>query len=254
MSSACCCRIAPPIARRRSPTILRQAIREYRFEWQDGAMNVGVSIGIVEINSASESIGSVMAAADVACYAAKDSGRNRVHMYQSGSAPERHREMQWVSRLTRACEENRLELYYQPIVPIGATRDTRGHYELLLRMRGEHGELVQPAEFQRWILRGQATPTGVLCRSSILRSTQSLWGVACQIFSRAGAQNTAPRLPVDNQERLIVALGRRQGSRCKPRISAIVWHLLQRLVHHLPNVPCLLLGDGSCGDVRAMSD
>src|SRR5688572_683371 len=126
---------------------LRQAILEYRFEWQDGAMNVGVSIGIVEINSASESIGSVMAAADVACYAAKDSGRNRVHMYQDGSAPERHREMQWVSRLTRACEENRLELYYQPIVPIGTTRDTRGHYELLLRMRGEHGELVQPAEF-----------------------------------------------------------------------------------------------------------
>ena len=127
--------------------VLRQAIREYRFEWHDGAMNVGASIGIVEINSTSESITSVMSAADVACYAAKDSGRNRVHMYQHGAAPERHREMQWVSRLTRACEENRLELYYQPIVPIGANRDTRGHYELLLRMRGENGELVQPAEF-----------------------------------------------------------------------------------------------------------
>jgi diguanylate cyclase (GGDEF)-like protein/PAS domain S-box-containing protein len=126
---------------------LRQAIREYRFEWQDGAMNVGVSIGIVEINSASESIASVMSAADVACYAAKDSGRNRVHMYQYGAAPERHREMQWVSRLTRACEENRLELYYQPIVPIGSNRDPRGHYELLVRMRGEQGELVLPAEF-----------------------------------------------------------------------------------------------------------
>jgi diguanylate cyclase (GGDEF)-like protein/PAS domain S-box-containing protein len=126
---------------------LRQAIREFRFEWQDGAMNVGASIGIVEINSRSESIGSVMSAADVACYAAKDSGRNRVHMYQYGAAPERHREMQWVSRLTRACEENRLELYYQPIVPIGANRDPRGHYELLVRMRGEQGELVLPAEF-----------------------------------------------------------------------------------------------------------
>jgi diguanylate cyclase (GGDEF)-like protein/PAS domain S-box-containing protein len=126
---------------------LRQAIREYRFEWQDGAMNIGVSIGIVEINNSSESIASVMSAADVACYAAKDSGRNRVHMYQYGAAPERHREMQWVSRLTRACEENRLELHYQPIVPIGANRDPRGHYELLLRMRGENGQLVRPAEF-----------------------------------------------------------------------------------------------------------
>lgn len=126
---------------------LRQAIREYRFEWQDGAMNVGVSIGIIEINSDSESITSVMSAADVACYAAKDAGRNRVHTYQNGVAPERHREMQWVSRLTRAVEENRLELFYQPIVPIGATRDPRGHYELLVRMRAEHGALILPAEF-----------------------------------------------------------------------------------------------------------
>jgi EAL domain-containing protein (putative c-di-GMP-specific phosphodiesterase class I) len=55
--------------------------------------------------------------------------------------------MHLVSRLTRACEENRLELYYQPIVPIGSNRDTRRHYELLLRMRGEQGELIQPAEF-----------------------------------------------------------------------------------------------------------
>jgi diguanylate cyclase (GGDEF)-like protein/PAS domain S-box-containing protein len=126
---------------------LRQAIRDYRFEWQDGAMNIGVSVGIYELSGSSDSITSAMSAADVACYAAKDSGRNRVHAYQHGAAPERHREMQWVSRLTRACEENRLELYYQPIVPIGSTKDPRGHYELLLRMRGEQGELIHPAEF-----------------------------------------------------------------------------------------------------------
>jgi diguanylate cyclase (GGDEF)-like protein/PAS domain S-box-containing protein len=126
---------------------LRQAIRDFRFIWQDRVLNVGVSIGIVEITQDSESIASVLSAADVACYAAKDSGRNRVHMYRHGAAPERHREMQWVSRLTRACEENRLELYYQPIVPIGHNEDKRGHYELLLRMRDENGALVHPAEF-----------------------------------------------------------------------------------------------------------
>lgn len=126
---------------------LRQAVRDYRFEWQDGAINIGVSMGIVEMNGCSESISSVMSAADVACYAAKDSGRNRVHTYQHGAAPERHREMQWVSRLTRACEENRFELYYQPIVPIGAKRDARSHFELLLRLRGEQGEMIHPGEF-----------------------------------------------------------------------------------------------------------
>jgi diguanylate cyclase (GGDEF)-like protein/PAS domain S-box-containing protein len=126
---------------------LRQAIRDFRFMWNDTALNVGVSIGFVEINKDSESIVSLMSAADVACYAAKDSGRNRVHAYQPDEIPQRHREMQWVSRITRACEENRLELYFQPIVPIGQNQDDRKHYELLLRMRGEDGELVHPGEF-----------------------------------------------------------------------------------------------------------
>ena len=126
---------------------LRQTIRDFRFVWQDGVVNIGVSVGIVEINRDSESITSVLSAADVACYSAKDSGRNRIHTYQQGAAPERHREMQWVSRLMRAVEENRLELYYQPIVPIGNNADQRKHYELLIRMRGEHGEIVLPAEF-----------------------------------------------------------------------------------------------------------
>jgi diguanylate cyclase (GGDEF)-like protein/PAS domain S-box-containing protein len=126
---------------------LRQAIRDFRFSWQDGVLNVGVSIGFVEINSASDSIVSLMSAADVACYAAKDSGRNRIHAYQPDEIPQRHREMQWVSRITRACEENRLELFYQPIIAIGSNTDTRKHYELLLRMRDETGQLVRPHEF-----------------------------------------------------------------------------------------------------------
>jgi diguanylate cyclase (GGDEF)-like protein/PAS domain S-box-containing protein len=126
---------------------LRQAIRDYRFVWHDGVLNVGVSIGIVEITPETESMAALMSAADVACYAAKDQGRNRVHVYQQDNVPERHREMQWVSRLTRACEEDRLELYFQPIVPIGLNRDSRRHYELMLRMRDESGALIRPIEF-----------------------------------------------------------------------------------------------------------
>jgi len=126
---------------------LRQAIRDYRFVWNDGSLNVGASIGIVEITSETESVASLMSAADVACYAAKDQGRNRVHVYEQDNVPERHREMQWVSRLTRATDENRLELFFQPIVPIGANRDAHPHFELMLRLREEAGTLVQPIEF-----------------------------------------------------------------------------------------------------------
>jgi diguanylate cyclase (GGDEF)-like protein/PAS domain S-box-containing protein len=126
---------------------LRQAIRDFRFVWQDRVMNVGVSIGLAEINGEAETPATVLSAADVACYSAKESGRNRVQTYTEGRAPERHREMQWVSRITRACEENRLELLCQPIVPIRADVDPLRHFELLLRMRDENGQLVQPSEF-----------------------------------------------------------------------------------------------------------
>jgi diguanylate cyclase (GGDEF)-like protein/PAS domain S-box-containing protein len=126
---------------------LRQAIRDFRFIWQDGVLEVGASIGIVEITNDTPTVANVMTAADVACYSAKDLGRNRVQLYKPDDVPERHREMHWVSKLARACDESRFELYFQPIVPIGATLHEREHFELMLRLRDESGVLVTPAEF-----------------------------------------------------------------------------------------------------------
>jgi len=126
---------------------LRQAIRDYRFIWQDGVLAVGVSIGIVEITKETATVANLMSAADVACYTAKDAGRNRVELYQADRVPERHREMHWVSKLTRACDDSSFELFYQPIVPIGTTSDEREHFELVLRLRDENGAWVTPAQF-----------------------------------------------------------------------------------------------------------
>jgi diguanylate cyclase (GGDEF)-like protein/PAS domain S-box-containing protein len=126
---------------------IRQAIRDFRFVWRDGVLRVGVSIGIVEITQDTLSVANVMSAADVACYTAKESGRNRTEVYKPEEVPERHREMHWVSRLTRACDESRFELYYQPIVPIGATVNEREHFELMLRLRDDAGHIIAPAEF-----------------------------------------------------------------------------------------------------------
>ncbi len=127
---------------------LREAIAAFRFSWRDSALQVGVSIGIVPVEGVSESVAALMSAADVACYVAKDLGRNRIHVYEEGDAAERHLEMQWVARINRALEEERFELYYQPIVPTHSALDGHWpHYELLLRMRDEQGQLVAPTAF-----------------------------------------------------------------------------------------------------------
>jgi diguanylate cyclase (GGDEF)-like protein/PAS domain S-box-containing protein len=126
---------------------LRQAIRDLRFHWGASTLQIGASIGIVEINHNTESVATLLSAADIACYSAKDSGRNRVQVYDPASASARHREMRWMSRLTNARDEGRLDIVFQPIVRIAKTPDDRPHYELLLRLLDENGQTVLPDEF-----------------------------------------------------------------------------------------------------------
>ena len=130
---------------------VRQAIRDYRFMWGASTLSVGASVGVVQIKPDTQNVASIMSAADIACYAAKDEGRNRIHVYEQEGVSHRHREMHWVSRVTRAVEENRLELYFQPIVPTTVTdrnAPKQPHFhELTVRLRDDDGQLVPPSEF-----------------------------------------------------------------------------------------------------------
>jgi EAL domain-containing protein (putative c-di-GMP-specific phosphodiesterase class I) len=105
------------------------------------------------LSSGFRRITQVLQAADAACYAAKDQGRNRVHVYQENDAvvAQRHGEMQWVARVKQALHENRFLLEAQPIVAIhpdaDQQRDAPRAYELLLRMREPDGTIVPPGAF-----------------------------------------------------------------------------------------------------------
>ena len=125
---------------------VRQAIRDFRFVWGSSTLSVGASVGIVPILAGTENVANVMSAADIACYAAKDAGRNRIHVYEADGVSHRHREMHWVSRVTRAAEDNRLELYFQPIMPLTGDGG-RPFHELTVRLRDDEGSLVPPSEF-----------------------------------------------------------------------------------------------------------
>jgi diguanylate cyclase (GGDEF)-like protein/PAS domain S-box-containing protein len=127
---------------------LREAVHTFRFSWDDRNFRLGASVGVVQISSESDDVTTVLSAADSACAAAKEAGRNRVHAYQLNDIElmRRRREMQWATRINAALEDGRFELFRQVILPLQRT-DEGAHYELLLRMRDEHGTLVSPELF-----------------------------------------------------------------------------------------------------------
>lgn len=60
---------------------IRDAVYNNKFEWQGKHYQVGISIGMVAIGSGEKSVAELISMADEACYAAKDGGRNQVHLY-----------------------------------------------------------------------------------------------------------------------------------------------------------------------------
>ncbi len=127
---------------------LREAVRNCRFQWEDRTFRLGVSIGVVPIAPENEDVASVLSAADSACQAAKEQGRNRVHCFEENDIDlmRRRREMQWAARINTALEENRFDLFRQTIMPL-QIEESGLHYEILLRMRDEHGKIITPDNF-----------------------------------------------------------------------------------------------------------
>jgi len=128
---------------------LRQSVKDFRFIWDENTFEIGASIGLVPINRDNTDLASILASADMACYAAKDMGRNRVHVYEPSDdmLSERHGEMHWAGRITRALEEGRMVLFQQAVVGIKAGLSESNHCEVLLRMKDEEGDIVSPDAF-----------------------------------------------------------------------------------------------------------
>jgi diguanylate cyclase (GGDEF)-like protein/PAS domain S-box-containing protein len=152
-----------------------QAVRDFRFVWQDKIFTIGVSIGLVEVGRDSTSIEDLLAAADSACYVAKQEGRGRVHVYSArDEASARQRgEIYWLRQLQAALKEDRFELHVQPILAV-AGRSTAGPaMEVYLRLTDEEGRLAQPEQFlpaaeryhlmgsvDRWVVRATLAAVG----------------------------------------------------------------------------------------------
>lgn len=127
---------------------LQKLIQDYQLLWEGRSFKIGVSIGLVSITDTTANLTELLRDADAACYMAKDLGRNRIHVYHSEDKEiaQRHGEIEWVTRINQALDENRFCLYAQAINPLNDSRNQK-RYELLIRMLDVRGEIIPPGAF-----------------------------------------------------------------------------------------------------------
>ena len=130
-----------------SETICQQ-MDEFRFAHETHRFRIGASVGLVSIDKRWNTTSALMQAADKSCYAAKDAGRNRVHIWSETDLAmrTRHGEMQWTTRIESALDEKRFELYAQRLSDLGS-ESTGIHAEVLVRLRDTDGAIILPGAF-----------------------------------------------------------------------------------------------------------
>ena len=133
----------------RLATKLLHVVDKFHFSWEGTTFHIGVSIGVASITKDTISAHEILSLADVACYTAKDKGRNQIHVYQADDQELKRKrgDMLWVSQIRDALKNNSFALYQQKIIPANTSSPHKNHYEILLRIPDEDGILVSPVKF-----------------------------------------------------------------------------------------------------------
>lgn len=128
---------------------IRDIIEHFVFSWEEKSFSIGVSIGVVSINHETKDITEAFKQADAACYAAKESGRNRVFVYQETdiAVSARKNELDWANDSLEAIKQDRMALFAQVITPIGKQKNKKLRYEILVRQFSTKGKQISPVQF-----------------------------------------------------------------------------------------------------------
>jgi EAL domain-containing protein (putative c-di-GMP-specific phosphodiesterase class I) len=128
---------------------LRRAIEQVNFVWENRSFRVSASIGLAHIVEPNTTVQEAVRTADVACYMAKEKGRNCIELHHTSDSEllQRVGEMDWVQKLQVALDEDRFCLDAQKIVPLAGPPEAGLRIEALLRLRDCSGQLVPPNTF-----------------------------------------------------------------------------------------------------------
>ncbi|WP_417532196.1 EAL domain-containing protein [Marinobacter lipolyticus] len=123
-------------------------VSDYRFVWQNKPFSISLSIGMVLVNRDYRSAGELLSHADLACYAAKDRGRNNVQLYKSNDVEmlQRQNDMRWTSRIQQALQSDSFCLWQQDMVGLQPNSVDGYQTEFLVRLK-EGGNIIPPGAF-----------------------------------------------------------------------------------------------------------
>ncbi len=143
-------------------------VQKFCFIWHNRTFTIGVSIGVVSFTSQENTLTSMLTAADAACYSAKNNGRNQIYVMDNKAQElaQQSQEMNWLAAIHQALDSDRFLLFYQTIKSLQTDSSGSEHYEVLLRMKGDNGQIIPPMAFlpiaeryqlmnqiDRWVIR-----------------------------------------------------------------------------------------------------
>lgn len=126
---------------------ISKTIGEFHFTWDGKTYDIGMSIGLVIFDDQTSDHDEILRHADIACFQAKESGRNRIQVYSSDdkAMAQRHGDMQWVSRIKNAVKQDSLTLDCHVIQSLKQD-DIIHSWEILVRLE-ENGKIIAPGSF-----------------------------------------------------------------------------------------------------------
>ena len=138
---------------------INAAIREIEVLSANRQLNVTASIGIARMNHDTDGIVGLLASAEIACKTAKENSREGIQVFERDNTTlvRRSEEIEWLGRVQMALRDDAFELYAQPVMPINDGSHAE-HFEILLRMKGDDGEVLAPAVFMPAAERYQMMP------------------------------------------------------------------------------------------------
>jgi diguanylate cyclase (GGDEF)-like protein/PAS domain S-box-containing protein len=138
---------------------LCKGLRDFPFVWQGKTFRIGVSVGVVAINAETPNLSTLLNWADTACYRAKNQGRGSVHLYEPHDSRDQVLDEPMITQINKAIDQNRFELYCQPIVALNPIGQGWHCHEVLIRMINELGQVVTPGVFLSEAERYNLMPT-----------------------------------------------------------------------------------------------